>query len=132
MAPISKGVVIVTRLGLRLTTAIVIGSAVASSASGQTTRWSEQQANAWYAAQPWLVGSNYVPKSAINQLEMWQEATFDPAEIDKELGWAEELGMNTMRVFLHDLLWQQDSAGFRKRIDQRSEEHTSELQSRRD
>jgi hypothetical protein len=118
MAPISKGVVIVTRLGLRLTTAIVIGSAVASSASAQTTRWSEQQANAWYAAQPWLVGSNYVPKSAINQLEMWQEATFDPAEIDKELGWAEELGMNTMRVFLHDLLWQQDSAGFRKRIDQ--------------
>jgi len=108
----------VTRLGLRLTTAIVIGSAVASSASAQTTRWSEQQANAWYAAQPWLVGSNYVPKSAINQLEMWQEATFDPAEIDKELGWAEELGMNTMRVFLHDLLWQQDSAGFRKRIDQ--------------
>jgi hypothetical protein len=118
MAPISKGVVIVTRLGLRLTTAIVIGSAVAGSASAQTTRWSEQQANAWYAAQPWLVGSNYVPKSAINQLEMWQEATFDPAEIDKELGWAEELGMNTMRVFLHDLLWQQDSAGFRKRIDQ--------------
>jgi hypothetical protein len=118
MAPISKGVVIVTRLGLRLTTAIIIGSAVAGSASAQTTRWSEQQANAWYAAQPWLVGSNYVPKSAINQLEMWQEATFDPAEIDKELGWAEELGMNTMRVFLHDLLWQQDSAGFRKRIDQ--------------
>jgi len=108
----------VTRLGLRLTTAIIIGSAVAGSASAQTTRWSEQQANAWYAAQPWLVGSNYVPKSAINQLEMWQEATFDPAEIDKELGWAEELGMNTMRVFLHDLLWQQDSAGFRKRIDQ--------------
>jgi hypothetical protein len=118
MAPISKGVVIVTRLGLRLTTAIIIGSAVGGSASAQTTRWSEQQANAWYAAQPWLVGSNYVPKSAINQLEMWQEATFDPAEIDKELGWAEELGMNTMRVFLHDLLWQQDSAGFRKRIDQ--------------
>jgi hypothetical protein len=26
--------------------------------------------------------------------------------------------MNTMRVFLHDLLWQQDSAGFTRRIDQ--------------
>jgi hypothetical protein len=49
---------------------------------------------------------------------MWQEETFDPAEIDKELGWAEALGMNTMRVFLHDLLWQQDAAGFRKRLDQ--------------
>ena len=83
----------------------------------QTARWPEQKANAWYAQQPWLVGSNYVPKSAINQLEMWQEATFDPDEIDKELSWAEAMGMNTMRVFLHDLLWQQDAGGFQKRID---------------
>jgi Cellulase (glycosyl hydrolase family 5) len=89
-----------------------------SSASGQTARWPEQKANDWYAHQPWLVGGNYVPTSAINQLEMWQEATFDPAEIDKEFGWAEAMGMNTMRVFLHDLLWQQDQAEFRKRIDQ--------------
>jgi hypothetical protein len=56
--------------------------------------------------------------SAINQLEMWQEATFAPEEIDRELGWAEAIGMNTMRVFLHDLLWEQDAVGFRKRIDQ--------------
>ena len=90
----------------------------ATAASPQTSRWSEQKANDWYAQQPWLVGSNYIPKSAINQLEMWQEASFDPAEIEKELGWADGLGMNTMRVFLHDLLWQQDSPGFRKRIDQ--------------
>ena len=85
---------------------------------GKTARWPEQKANAWYAQQPWLVGSNYVPKSAINQLEMWQEATFDPVEIDTEFTWAEAMGMNTMRVFLHDLLWQQDAAGFQKRIDQ--------------
>src|SRR5437764_484206 len=84
----------------------------------QTPRWSEQTANAWYAQQPWLVGSNYVPKSAINQLEMWQQETFNPAEIDKEFSWAEAMGMNTMRVFLHDLLWEQDAAGFQKRIDQ--------------
>ena len=84
----------------------------------QTPRWSEQKANGWYAQQPWLVGSNYIPKSAINELEMWQEATFDPEQIDKELGWAEAMGMNTMRVFLHDLLWQQDAPGFRKRVDQ--------------
>jgi Cellulase (glycosyl hydrolase family 5) len=83
----------------------------------QAARWSAQEATAWYAQQPWLVGSNYVPRSAINQLEMWQEATFDPAEIDQEFGWAEALGMNTMRVFLHDLLWQQDSVGFTRRID---------------
>jgi hypothetical protein len=94
-----------------------IALALRTSAAAQTGRWSEEKANSWYAQQPWVVGSNYVPKSAINQLEMWQEATFDPDEIDREFGWAEALGMNTMRVFLHDLLWQQDAAGFQKRMD---------------
>lgn len=83
-----------------------------------SARWSEAKASAWYEHQPWLVGSNYLPATAINQLEMWQADSFDPAQIDKEFGWAESLGMNTMRVFLHDLLWQQDSVGFKKRIDQ--------------
>jgi Cellulase (glycosyl hydrolase family 5) len=81
-------------------------------------RWSQEKADAWYQQQPWLVGANYIPATAINELEMWQADTFDPKQIDKELGWAEGLGMNTMRVFLHDLLWQQDAEGFRKRIDQ--------------
>jgi hypothetical protein len=120
MGPISKGISPVTRLRLALiTTALLIGCGTPpNSVSPQPARWSEQQANTWYAGQRWLVGSNYVPRSAINQLEMWQEETFDPAEIEQELTWAEELGMNTMRVFLHDLLWQQDSTGFRRRIDQ--------------
>jgi hypothetical protein len=79
-------------------------------------RWSEAKANEWYASQPWLVGSNYIPATAINELEMWQAETFDPKTIDKELGWAEGLGMTTMRVYLHDLAWQQDAAGYRERI----------------
>jgi Cellulase (glycosyl hydrolase family 5) len=83
----------------------------------QVPRWSESAANAWYAKQPWLIGANYIPSTAVNQLEMWQADTFDPARIDMELGWAQGLGMNTMRVFLHDLLWQQDSAEFLKRVD---------------
>jgi hypothetical protein len=80
-------------------------------------KWSEQKANAWYQKQPWLVGSNYIPATAINELEMWQADTFDPQRIDTELGWAQSLGMNTMRVFLHDLLWQQDREGFKRRLD---------------
>src|SRR5262245_6269662 len=80
-------------------------------------RWSEQQANDWYKKQPWLVGANYVPANAINELEMWQADTFDPKRIDAELGWAAAIGMNTMRVYLHDLLWQQDAEGFKKRLD---------------
>jgi hypothetical protein len=78
--------------------------------------WTKAQAYGWYAQQKWLVGSNYIPASAINQLEMWQEASFDPAQIDKELGWAQGLGMTTMRVFLHDALWSQDAPGFKKRM----------------
>lgn len=89
-----------------------------SFAQEKQQRWSEQRARTWYARQPWLVGSNYIPANAINQLEMWQAETFDPATIDKEFGWAEGLGMNTMRVFLHDLLWEQNAEGFKKRLDQ--------------
>src|SRR5215475_1103845 len=80
-------------------------------------RWTEQAAKEWYARQPWLVGANYLPANAINELEMWQAESFDPKRIDVELGWAQSIGMNTMRVFLHDLVWQQDPAGYRKRID---------------
>ena len=95
-----------------------VGHLDAAGQSGHTSaRWSEAKAQQWYAAQPWLVGANFIPADAINQLEMWQAESFDPEEIDKELGWAEGLGMNTMRVFLHDQLWQQDAPGFQKRID---------------
>ena len=90
---------------------------IAADSFAQTPRWTEQRAAEWYAHQPWLVGSNYIPATAIDQLEMWQPETFDPQRIDLELGWAESIGLNTMRVFLHDLLWEQDPQGFQKRID---------------
>ena len=80
-------------------------------------RWTPEQAWAWHKAQPWLVGANFIPSTAINQLEMFQADTFDEATIDRELGYAEQLGFTSMRVFLHDLLWLQDSAGFLKRLD---------------
>src|SRR5499427_2647252 len=103
---------------LFLTAVLMLAVSGANAAAAHNVRWTEKKANDWYAQQPWLVGSNYIPRSAINELEMWQEATFNPEQIDQELGWAESLGMNTMRVFLHDLLWQQDAEGFKKRIDQ--------------
>jgi hypothetical protein len=90
---------------------------LSSSLRAQEARWSEQQANEWYAHQPWLVGSNFLPSNAINELEMWQADTFDPTTIDRELGYAEGIGMNTMRVFLHNLVWEQDPKGFESRID---------------
>jgi hypothetical protein len=89
----------------------------ADPASSDSGRWTEQKAAAWYAAQPWLVGANYVPSDAINQLEMFQPETFNPTLNDKELGLAESAGMNTLRVFLQDQLWSSDPEGFRKRLD---------------
>jgi Cellulase (glycosyl hydrolase family 5) len=79
-------------------------------------RWTAQKAGTWYQQQPWLVGANFIPSNAINELEMFQAATFDPALIDKELGMAQSIGMNTVRVFLQDQLWQQDSKGFTERL----------------
>ncbi len=78
--------------------------------------WTKEQANAWYSKQPWLVGCNFIPSTAINELEMFQAETFDTATINRELGWAASIGMNTVRVYLHDLLWKQDAAGFQKRL----------------
>jgi hypothetical protein len=81
-------------------------------------QWTVQQAEAWQDATPWLVGFNYAPRTASNQLEMWQETTWDPATIDDELGWAADLGFNTARVFLHDLLWDPEAPEpFLARID---------------
>ena len=97
-------------------TASAVASIGPASAAASSTRWTEARANAWYASKPWLVGANFVPSTAANQLEMFQADTFDTATIDRELGYAASVGMNVMRVFLHNLLWQQDSQGFLERL----------------
>lgn len=81
-------------------------------------RWSVEQAHAWRKTQPWFFGANFIPSTAINQLEMWQTETFDPVTIERELGYAHGIGMNMMRVYLHDLLWEHDRDGFIDRIEQ--------------
>jgi hypothetical protein len=98
--------------------AILLAACFCPSTFAADAPWTLARANEWYSQQPWMVGSNFIPSTAINQLEMWQPETFDLPTIDRELGWAEALGMNTMRVFLHNLLWQQDSQGFLHRMDQ--------------
>ena len=95
----------------------IAGTLAVPAAADARDLWTKQAANTWYARQAWPVGANYVPANAINQLEMWQAETFDPTVIDKELGWAEGLGMNTMRVFVHNLLWEADPEGLKRRMD---------------
>jgi len=79
--------------------------------------WTKEYAQQWAQKQGWLRGCDFIPSTAINQLEMWQAETFDTATIDRELGWAEELGFNCMRVFLHHVAWEIDPEGFKARLD---------------
>jgi hypothetical protein len=84
----------------------------------KNTRWTAEKAQQWYSKQRWITGANFIPSTAINQLEMWQQDTFDPKTIDRELGYAEGIGFNTMRVFLHSVAYQQDPKGFKSRVGQ--------------
>ncbi|WP_077090494.1 cellulase family glycosylhydrolase [Mycobacterium rhizamassiliense] len=108
------------RTALKLPLLLAAGMAMARtpSASAVAERWSPERANAWYRAQGWLVGANYVPSTAINQLEMFQAGTYDAQRIYSELNLARSHGFNTMRVFLHDQLWAQDRQGFQARLGQ--------------
>jgi hypothetical protein len=101
-----------------LTAGLLFAGIVNAAAQQAAARWTAEKANAWYDQQPWLVGANYIPSDAINELEMFQDATFNAALNDKELGLGESIGMNTMRVFLQDQLWLKDPVAARKRIDQ--------------
>ena len=107
------------RIGMLVTLMLILASAVNAQTTGeaQNEQWSVARASIWYDQLPWPVGFNYAPRYAINQLEMWQEDTFDPVIIDQELGWAAGIGFNMVRVFLHHLPWQQDAAAFSQRID---------------
>jgi hypothetical protein len=96
---------------------LLLGALLAGRPAAAAPRWTPEQANAWYQKTGWLVGCNYGPATAINQLEMWQAETFDLETIDRELALAESLGFNSIRVYLHDLLWKQDAEGFAGRID---------------
>jgi hypothetical protein len=82
----------------------------------QCGKWSEERAWEWQRENGWLAGCNFIPSTAVNQLEMWQAETFDPATIDRELGFAENIGLNCMRVYLHHAAWEIDRKGFKSRL----------------
>ena len=84
----------------------------------RTAPWSVEQTDQWRQQWGWLRGCNFLPSTAINTLEMWQAETFDPVTIDRELGWASDIGMNCMRVFLHHVAWEVDREGLKKRMGQ--------------
>ena len=97
--------------------AVLTGRAGLAAEAGEPAapaRWSVGKAWAWYNHHPWLVGCNFLPSTAVNDVEMWQAETFDPRTIDRELGWASELGFNTVRVFVNYVVWEADARKFRE------------------
>lgn len=102
---------------IKILALLVISFLVIGGDSVRAQVWSVDKAKKWYSKQGWSVGADYTPAYAINQLEFWQEDTFDPLVIDKELGWAEDVGMTCMRVYLHHAAWEQDKSGFKSRVD---------------
>jgi len=80
--------------------------------------WPVEKANEWQLKTGWLSGSNFLPSTASNALEMWQKDTFDPVTIDTELGYARDLGFNIMRVWLNSLVWKDDPEEFKKRVNE--------------
>jgi hypothetical protein len=106
--------------GAALAAVALLRGAVPASWSARVpsiARWDEERSRAWQHDVGWLVGCNFIPSTAGNQLEMWQGDTFDPQTIDRELGWAKGLGFNSVRVFLHDLVWRIDGDRFLARVD---------------
>lgn len=79
--------------------------------------WSRERAWRWHESVGPIRGFNYLPRTAVNDTEMWQRETFDPSTIDQELGWAERYGYNGARVFLQYLVWADDPNGFKQRLD---------------
>jgi DUF1680 family protein len=84
-------------------------------------QWSVEKANDWYAKHSWIVGCNFVPSTAVNDVEMWQDETFDLETMDKELGLARAWGINSVRVFLNYVVWEAETekfkSNFRKFLD---------------
>lgn len=126
-----KKVLKMTRMtGLSLALFVGVGiNGLAQEKSGQAVetpklldgQWSVEKANNWYAGQRWIVGCNFLPSTAVNDVEMWQNETFDLPTIDKELGFAKEWGINSVRVFLNYVVWEAEAkklkTNFKKFLD---------------
>jgi FecR protein len=79
-------------------------------------RWDKQRIWSWYESIGTVKGVNYVPRTAVNSVEMWMGDSFDPETIDEELNWAQDVGYTCIRVQLQVEVWQQDSEGFIDRV----------------
>ncbi len=81
-----------------------------------SNRWSEEKAQDWFNNHSWFMGFNYLPRTAINWIDLWQGSTFDEKTIEQELTWAAEIGYNTLRTNIPYTVWKDDRDGLVARI----------------
>jgi hypothetical protein len=81
-------------------------------------RWTAERARQWYEKRMNIRGFNYLPRTAVNSVEMWQPESFDQVTVDQELSWASAAGFNSARVFLPYVVWEADPGDFKVRLDQ--------------
>lgn len=81
-------------------------------------RWGDRRIWDWYNRLGTVKGVNYIPRYAVNSVEMWMKDTFDPEIIDEELGWAHDAGYTSVRVSLQFAVWSADPDGFLDRFKQ--------------
>ena len=60
-------------------------------------------------------GVNYVPSNAVNTVQLWEE--FDVNTIDRELGYAEKIRLNSVRVFLQYVVYEAYPSEFLERFE---------------
>ncbi len=96
---------------------LLVGLAAASVFGARTEPWSKEKAWTWYNAQPWIRGCNYMPASAANRVDQWQQLGKEErfAEVEREFALAKKVGLNTMRILLLDEgfgVWLAEHDGF--------------------
>jgi hypothetical protein len=59
-------------------------------------------------------GFNYTPSTATNDISFWRD--YDEALVERELGYAKRLGLNSARVFLAYVVWEREPEAFIRRL----------------
>jgi len=84
-------------------TAALVARVACSAGAAEPSRWTAEQAWAWYKKQPWIVGLNYVPSTACNTTEFWSADTFDEKTI-VALNWR-VMGIEAARRQVYAISW---------------------------
>jgi hypothetical protein len=97
------------------------GSKMKDRESLVAARWDKERAHDYMESFGTVVAVNYVPAYCYNYIQIWYD--FKEDVIRRELGWAKNSGINSLRMFLplfsfqEGGYWQEVKARFRKLVD---------------